>query len=200
MTNPKSLRGGTRTGAGRKSAYGEPTRIVRIPESQIPELNHWLENYRMRLKQRQPLPGDVLGKHIRPLAMETAPFQVPMLGRNVPAGFPSPADDFLQNSIDLNQHLIQHREATFVLRVSGSSMINAGIWDGDELIVDRALPPQDGKVVIAVVDGELTVKRLHIHPKGVRLCAANPDYPDLEIAEGQELQIWGVVTRVLHKV
>lgn len=120
----------------------------------------------------------------------------------VPAGFPSPAADYAERGVDLNEHLIhhQHREATFLVRVSGWSMLNAGIHDEDELIADRALNPRGGNVVVAVIDGELTLKWLRKTDAGYKLCADNPDYPDLEFREGQEMLVWGVVTHVLHKV
>ena len=118
----------------------------------------------------------------------------------VPAGFPSPAQDYSDTSIDLTQLLIRDELATFIVRVSGESMHDAGIYDGDELIVDRSLEPRDGNVVIAVVDGEMTVKRLRITTSGVRLQADNTDYPDVEVAELSELMIWGVATRCLHRL
>ena len=124
----------------------------------------------------------------------------PVMSHHVPAGFPSPADDHAQDPIDLNEHLILHRAASFILRVSGWSMIGAGIHDGDEIIVDRAIDPVDGHVVVAVIDGELTIKRLKKLGNKIRLVAENPDYPDIEFLKGEELTIWGVVTRVLHKV
>ncbi len=123
-----------------------------------------------------------------------------MMSHRVPAGFPSPADDYVQDRVDLNEHLILHRETSFILRVSGWSMMGAGIHDGDELIVDRAIDPMDGHVVVAVIDGELTVKRLRKSGKTIRLVAENPEYPDIGFSDGEELVIWGVVTRVLHKV
>ncbi|MBN2379586.1 translesion error-prone DNA polymerase V autoproteolytic subunit [candidate division WOR-3 bacterium] len=123
---------------------------------------------------------------------------LPLYGYNVPAGFPSPADDFIEEYLDLNQLLVKHREATFFVRVSGNSMIGAGIYSGDILIVDRSLDPVHGKIVIAVVSGELTVKRLMMRNGKVILRSENPDYPD--IYPGDELRVWGVVTSVIHKV
>ncbi len=125
---------------------------------------------------------------------------IPVLGFRIPAGFPSPADDYLEGRIDLNEHLILHKEATFILRVKGWSMIKAGIHDGDELIVDRAVEPVDGKIVVAIVDGQMTVKRLYKKRGVVKLVAENPDFAAIEFNDGHELTIWGVVTRVLHKV
>ena len=118
----------------------------------------------------------------------------------VAAGFPSPAQDYFDGRIDLNAHLIKDITSTFVVRVTGDSMERAGISDGDELIVNRALEPKDGSVVIAVLDGELTVKRLRLTATGVVLQAENPKYPDIRVPALSELTIWGVATRCLHHV
>jgi DNA polymerase V len=118
----------------------------------------------------------------------------------VAAGFPSPAQDYFDGRIDLNSHLIQDITSTFVVRVTGDSMEGAGISDGDELIVNRALEPRDGSVVIAVLDGELTVKRLRITASGIVLQAENPRYPDILVPAMSELTVWGVATRCLHHV
>jgi DNA polymerase V len=118
----------------------------------------------------------------------------------VAAGFPSPAQDYFDGRIDLNAHLIKDITSTYVVRVTGDSMEGAGISDGDELIVNRALEPKDGCVVVAVLDGELTVKRLRLTGGGVVLKAENPTYPDIRVPALSELTIWGVVTRCLHHV
>ena len=118
----------------------------------------------------------------------------------VAAGYPSPAQDYFDGRIDLNEHLIKDVTSTFVVRVTGDSMERAGISDGDELIVNRALEPMDGSVVIAVLDGELTVKRLRITATGVVLQAENPRYPDICVPGLSELTIWGVATTCLHHV
>ena len=118
----------------------------------------------------------------------------------VAAGFPSPAQDYFDGRIDLNAHLIKDITSTFVVRVTGDSMERAGISDGDELIVNRALEPKDGSVVIAVLDGELTVKRLRLTATVVVLQAENPKYPDIKVPALSELTIWGVATRCLHHV
>ncbi|WP_318779266.1 MULTISPECIES: translesion error-prone DNA polymerase V autoproteolytic subunit [unclassified Arthrobacter] len=119
---------------------------------------------------------------------------------SVPAGFPSPAQDYYDGGIDLNKHLIKDTTCTFIVRVSGDSMSGAGINDGDELIVDRSLTPLHGSVVVAILDGELTIKRLHLGAAGVILKADNRDYPDITVAELSDLTVWGVVTRCLHYV
>ncbi|WP_343957478.1 translesion error-prone DNA polymerase V autoproteolytic subunit [Yaniella flava] len=118
----------------------------------------------------------------------------------VPAGFPSPSQDYSDTKIDLNQMLIKDELSTFVVRVSGDSMEDAGIFDGDELIVDRSIEPHDGHVVIAVVDGEMTVKRLRVTDTGVVLQAENAQYPDVTVPELSDLVVWGVATRCLHRL
>lgn len=118
----------------------------------------------------------------------------------VAAGYPSPAQDYFDGRIDLNEHLIKDITSTYVVRVSGDSMEDAGISDGDELIVNRALEPRDGSVVVAVLDGELTVKRLRLTARGVVLQADNPRYPDIRVPALADLVIWGVATRCLHHV
>lgn len=126
--------------------------------------------------------------------------ELPLFSCPVSAGFPSPAEDYLEGKLDLNKHLIAHLVATFFVRVAGESMVDAGIHPGDLLIVDRALEAIDGKVIIAVVDGELLVKRLHIAKEQVYLKAENSCYPTLEITEAMDFQVWGVVTNVIHSV
>jgi DNA polymerase V len=124
--------------------------------------------------------------------------ELPLHTCPVSAGFPSPAEDYLEGKLDLNKYLIKHPVATFFVRVSGDSMIKAGIHEGDLLIVDRSLEPKDGRVVIAVVNGELLVKRLRTKCQQVYLVAENPSYPSLLITEAMDFQIWGVVTNVVH--
>ncbi|PPF16810.1 MULTISPECIES: LexA family transcriptional regulator [unclassified Rathayibacter] len=118
----------------------------------------------------------------------------------VAAGFPSPAQDYFDGSLDLNDHLIRDKTSTFIVRVSGESMVGAGISDGDELVVDRSITPTHGSVVIAILDGELTVKRLELHSGGVVLRDENPEYPPIHVAELSDLQVWGVVTVCLHRL
>ena len=118
----------------------------------------------------------------------------------VPAGYPSPAQDYYDGRIDLSEHLIRDPVSTFILRVVGDSMEGAGISDGDEIIVDRSLTPDDGNVVVAVLNGELTVKRLRVTGGGVVLVAENPRYPPIPVPDLADFQVWGVVTRSLHRV
>jgi len=123
---------------------------------------------------------------------------LPLFTCPVSAGFPSPAEDYVEGKLDLNQYLIKHPVATFFVRVTGDSMIGSGIHSGDLLIVDRSLEAKNNKVIIAVVDGELLVKRLRIQKKQIMLVADNPDYPSLVIQEEMNFEVWGVVTNVIH--
>ncbi len=123
----------------------------------------------------------------------------PLMAHRVRAGFPSPAGDYVERRIDLNRELIQHPEATFFLRAQGNSMVDAGIADGDMLVVDRAIAAQHDHIVIATVDGEFTVKRLYRRGEQVMLLAENPDFPPIELNDGQEMAIWGVVTHIIKK-
>lgn len=197
--NDTSSHGGKRSGAGRKTTYGEPTKQIRIPTSQVPVVLDYLHVLR---RQQSITPQQVSGMitHVTPLRMEAPRWAIPVMSHTIPAGFPSPADDYVEDLIDLNTHLIHHREATFILRVSGWSMINAGIHDGDEIIVDRALNAAHGNIVVAIINNELTVKRLHKTSTEIRLVPENPEFKDIIIGAEEELTIWGVVTRVLHKV
>ena len=122
----------------------------------------------------------------------------PLFGAGVPAGFPSPAENYLEKPLDLNVYLIKNPPATFFIRVTGDSMIEAGIHDGDILVVDRSLPPTSGSVVIAVLDGELAVKRLIRHGNSILLAPENPHYSALKIHEESQLQIWGVAVCSIH--
>lgn len=126
--------------------------------------------------------------------------ELPLFASAVEAGFPSPADDYVEGKLDLNKHLIRHPAATFFLRATGHSMINAGIHPGDILVVDRSLEPRHGKIVIAALDGQLTVKRLHKTDQGNFLVPENDEFKPIKIEDGCDVVIWGVVTTVLHEV
>lgn len=123
-----------------------------------------------------------------------------MYSHSISAGFPSPADDYIEDRLDLNELLIHNKAATFFLRVKGDSMINAGIHHGDIIVVDRALQPVHRSIVVAVVDGELTVKRLIRRHDITELHAENLKYQPIRLQDGQELTIWGVVTSSVHQV
>lgn len=134
------------------------------------------------------------------LPEHAAPALIDFADQEAVCGFPSPSQDYQTSELDLNEHLMPNRVSTYLVRVSGHSMTLAGIFDGDEIIVDRSIRPLDGHVVVAVVDGEMTVKRLRNTPHGVLLAPENPDFPTIEIPELSDLRVWGVVTRSLHRV
>ena len=123
-----------------------------------------------------------------------APLLVLLLKNRVHAGFPSPAEDLGAQRIDLTQMLITHSQATYFLRASGHSMVEAGIFDNDILVVDRAIKPRHNHIVVAVVDGDFTVKQLYQRAGRIKLKAANPTFADIVPREGQTLEVWGVVT------
>lgn len=118
----------------------------------------------------------------------------------VSAGFPSPAEDYIENQLDLNRHLIKHPAATFFVRVKGDSMIDAGIHSGDILIVDRSLEAADKKIVIAVINGEMTVKRIRLKEDRIFLLPENPAFAATEILPEMDFHVWGVVTNVIHSL
>lgn len=169
-------RGGKRSGAGRpkgQGKFGEKTKAIRVPLSLVDEVLDFA-------KQKG--------------------YKLPLYSSRVSAGFPSPADDHMERTLDLNDHLIQHPTATFFVRVSGDSMIKAGIHPDDILIVDRSLKAVHGKVIVAALDGQLTVKRLYKKPDKAFLMPENDKYSPIPITEESEIYIWGVVTNVIHKV
>jgi DNA polymerase V len=124
----------------------------------------------------------------------------PLYLSRVAAGFPSPADDYVESALDLNAYLVRNPAATFMVKVSGDSMIGAGIADGDVLVVDRSEEAVHGRIVVAVLDGEMTVKRLQVRKGRPLLVPENPAYEAVRIEPGQELNVWGVVTGVVKRV
>ena len=123
----------------------------------------------------------------------------PIFIDSVSAGFPSPATDYMENKLDLNEHLIKHPAATFIVKAKGPSMTDAGILSGDLLIVDRSIDPKSNDIVIASIFGDLTVKKLQKKEKSLFLLSANSDYPSIEVKEEMECFIWGVVTYIIHE-
>jgi len=189
----KPSHGGARAGAGRKkngSGFKEQTKVLRIPLSLVDSVKSTLNVYKSQLNSgvSVSLPSD-----------NAEEVFTPIFTSRVQAGFPSPADDHLEDSLDLNTHLIQHKESTFFVKAQGESMLDAGIHQGDILVVDKSLTPKSGKIVIAVVDGEFTVKRLHKYKGIITLRAENPEFKDIKIEGATELIIWGVVTSVIHQ-
>lgn len=129
---------------------------------------------------------------------QSTKLELPLFSSRVPAGFPSPGDDYIDQSLDLNE-LVKHPSDTYLVKVEGDSMINAGIYDGDILVVDRAIEADNNKVVVANLDGELTVKRLSIKGTSVLLMPDNPKYDPIEIRPLSDFRIMGVVTFVIHR-
>lgn len=125
---------------------------------------------------------------------------LPMFLESVSAGFPSPADDYMESKLDLNDLLIKNPAATFFVRVTGDSMINAGLNSGDILVVDRSLESKDGSIVIAVINGDLTVKRLSYNNGTVFLVPENKYYKPIKITDEMNFEVWGVVRSVIHSV
>lgn len=127
-------------------------------------------------------------------------YKITLFESAIPAGFPSIAEDYVDRALDLNELLIKHPAATFFVRVKGDSMINAGINSNDILIVDRALTPTNNKIVIARLNGQMTVKRIKMEQEKVFLVADNPKYSPIEITSSMDFEVWGVVTCILHQV
>ncbi len=136
---------------------------------------------------------------VTPIALSQVPMLLPELLGNVQAGFPSPAEDLGESDIDLVKQLITHPQATYLLRARGSSMVEAGIFDNDILVVNKALKPRHQDVVVAVVDGEFTVKHLFQRAGQIKLKAANRTFPDITPKEGQTIEVWGVVTSTIKQ-
>lgn len=167
--------GGKRKGAGRPKGgqYGERTKPMRLPESLIEPILKFVKN---------------------------KGYQLPLYSTKVAAGSPTLADDHIDTQVDLNEHLIKNPHATFLVRVTGKSMIDAGINENDILVVDRVIQPTHGKIVIAAIDGQLTVKRLFKENNQLLLMAENKEFKPIELKEGNTIFIWGVVTNVIHAV
>lgn len=163
-------------------------------------LTHDPARRRLRMSNEM-LPGAMPPGIMLP-AIDPTRLLLPLFSNRIPAGFPSPADDHVEDRIDLNEELIHNPPATFMIRVEGNSMIDANIFAGDILIVDRSIEARNDHVIVAVVDGKFTVKRLSIKRGKVRLLPENPDpaYQPIEFKDGQELVVWGVVTNVIHPV
>jgi len=129
----------------------------------------------------------------------TTELKLPLAGSPVSAGFPSPAEDYIEMALDLNKELIKHPAATFYARVKGSSMIDAGIADGDLLIIDKALEPKDGDIAVCFIDGEFTLKRLALKEDGLYLMPANAEFKPIRITEENDFLVWGMLAYIVHK-
>jgi DNA polymerase V len=178
-------RGGRRSGAGRPR--GEETRVVRLP---VP-----VADLARRLANRGIRAGDVNAF----LDVEAVRHQtVPLVGSTAPCGFPSPADDYLDRPLDFNELLIENPAATFAVRVTGESMIQAGIFPGDICVVNRARAAVHGCIVLALIDGEFTIKRYLLKAGIITLHPENKAFQDLVISEDRDFEVWGVITRAIR--
>jgi len=131
---------------------------------------------------------------------DTQSLDIVLAQTGISAGFPSPADDFRDNKISLDRVLVKNKEATFYAKVSGQSMIGAGLDDGDLLVVDKSLEPEHNKIAVCFIDGEFTVKRLQVTKEGMFLLPANPAYEPIQVTEDNNFQIWGIVTHVIKRM
>ena len=192
-------RGGKRENAGRKpggGAFGEPTVALRIPQSQEPVIRDFLEALKHR-RQQQSDASNVM--ELLSFASPARKLALPLYTSKVAAGFPSPAESHVEKRLNPSDYLIENDSATFFVRVKGDSMVDAGIFEGDVLVVDRSRVAQMGDVVLALLDGEFTVKTLGKSKHGARLIPANRNYPVIEIGEDHAFEIWGVVTGSMRK-
>jgi DNA polymerase V len=192
--------GGKRLNSGRKnpaSPYGEKTSVIRVPNSIKSDVLIYLEAFKNRgAAKPEPMPPVLQAAH------NPIPLARPIYSAKVSAGqsrFPSPAQDYEQKFLDLNERYINNPPATFFFEVKGNSMEGAGIFEGDTVIVDRAIKPKSSSIIIADVDGEWMVKRLYKRGDVVKLLSEHPDHAPITFSEGQELVIFGVVTYVIHQ-
>lgn len=189
--------GGKRPGAGRKPGSGtaEPSKVIRVPASEVSNIRDFL--IAKRDKRRAEGQSNVVAL-FEPIAARHD-VSLPLYTTKVAAGFPSPADDHVEQRLNPSDYLVQNDSATFFVRVKGDSMMDAGIFEDDVLVVDRSRVAQVGDIVLAVLDGEFTVKTLGKSKSGPRLIPANAAYPVIEIKEGQSFEVWGVVTGSMRK-
>ncbi len=181
-------------GQGRKAGTGkylEPTEVVRIPASQKATILDFLEAYKRKV---------VNSYHAESMVFELPSLNpvvttLPLYGSKVRAGFPSPADDHMEKRLDVSEYLIDQLDATFFATITGDSMRDAGLISGDKVVIDRSKQASVGDIVLAVINGEFTIKTLGKNKKGMpRLIPANPDFPITDITEEMQFEIWGVVT------
>ena len=199
----KNTHGGKRSGAGRPKGTGhkfsEPTVVKRIPQSRLSEVEALISRPRDRKALDSSLPSSNV-IDIRVAALSPTKQERPLFASRVPAGFPSPADDYIETHLDLNEYLVEQPAATYHVQVSGDSMVGAGIVDGDILVVNRSQEATHNAIVVAIIDGEPTVKRLYWQNSDIELLPENPNYPAIRVSAEQDLQIWGVVTGVVRKL
>ncbi len=197
MNNTIKTHGGRRPGAGRKpgNSVAQPTTVIRVPVNTAEAIKDFVST----LKRKHTLQGQADIVDLIQFAQAKQRVILPLYTSKVSAGFPSPADDHVEQRLNPSDYLVENDTATFFVRVKGDSMIEAGIFDNDVLVIDRSRTQQIGDIVLAVLDGEFTVKTLGWSRKSVKLIPANRNYPVIEIKKGQSLEIWGVVTGSMRK-
>lgn len=179
--------GGPRPGAGRPKGsgkYKEPTKAIRVPEGSVSYIRDFLESY-----------PDVTEISVKPNLPrnKVTRLKIPLYSSRIAAGMPSPAEDHVDETLDLNDYMVRRPDSTYMLRVEGESMKDVGILPNDILVVDRSLNAVHNKIVIAAIDGELTVKRLFHRGGLIKLLPENSAYPEIELESEADLVIWGVV-------
>ncbi|NNP71631.1 DNA polymerase V [Acinetobacter defluvii] len=174
------------------STSEEDTEIVRVPKSQVNEVKQYLNNKAQKHKIREVASISIF-------ECKTSA-SIPLAQSKIAAGLPSPVQDYTEQSIDFNEYLIRNPNTTFVVKVASLSMLGAGIDVDDDLIVDRSIPAKNRNIVVALVDNDFTVKRLMMDGEKKWLQAENPEFPDIHFNDGQEMVIWGVVTRVIKNL
>lgn len=190
------MRGGLRAGAGRKTGtgkFGEPTTVMRVPASQSAKIKDFLSAYQQK---RLKADIDTVGEFEYP-SMEMVPILLPLYSSKVSAGLPDPADEHIEKRLDPSEFLIDRKDTTFFVTIQGYSMIDAGLLPGDKAVIDRSKIASVGDIVLAVLNGEFTIKTLSRHKSGApRLLPANSsgEFAPIEITEDMQFEIWGVVT------
>jgi len=189
-------KGGFRLGAGRKpksGLKGDTSQVMRIPNIDLSGVIELLEKRRAIR---------IFSNTTRAQTAKLNPIKkyLPQLSRKIAAGVPNPANDYIETSLDLNELLVKNSPATFFLDMIGDSMINAGIFDGDKIILDRSIKPKHGDIVVAIVNSEHTVKRLYKKNSKVELHAENQEFSKITFKDCEELNIFGVVTNTIHKL
>ena len=213
--NNEPTRGGRRKGAGRPKGSGrfkEATQAIRVPISTLPAIKEYLHNHAQSVSEpnstnyeanksmlANQTPDSTVIKFGHSAHTTLSLLDFPIYSSKVAAGIPSPAEDHVEDTIDLNQYLVDHPESTYMLRVEGESMVDAGILANDILVVDRSLAPKHKKIVIASVNGQLTVKRLYHRDGVIKLIPENKEYPIIELENESDLVIWGVVVGSFRK-
>jgi DNA polymerase V len=179
-----------------RNAYGEATIPLRIPKSKVTQITNYLKQSALKNN-----PGTLdFYEHIRQVSAPEISVELPLYSSKVSAGFPSPCDDHIAKRLNIHDYLVDQEDATFLITVTGLSMRDAGLLPKDVVIVDRSKNAAIGNIILAVIDGEFTIKQLTLGKNGYPvLLPANPDFKPIEIKEGMDFDIWGVVTGSIRK-